>query len=148
MEDQLQLLQLTSTAKNHLISMSKWGKFISIGNIITGIIIIIASLFLGTFIESIGARTTQKVPMNYVPVIMVYCFVGIIVALPGFFLFNFSRKVSKALYSEDDELLEESLNSLNTYFTINGIIMVLSLLLLSLMIVGAVVVASKFPTYR
>jgi hypothetical protein len=148
MEDQLQLLQLTSTAKNHLISMSKWGKFISIGNIISGIIIIIGSLFLGTFIESIGARAAQKMPMNYLPVILFYSFIGVVIALPGFFLFNFSRKVSKALYSEDDELLEESLSSLNTYFTINGIVMILSLLLLALMIVGMVVVMSKFPTYR
>jgi Family of unknown function (DUF5362) len=148
MEDQLQLLQLTSTAKNHLISMSKWGKFISIGNIITGIIIIIASLFLGTFIDSLGASTGRKMPANFIPAIIFYCFVGVVVALPGFFLFNFSRKISNALYSEDDELLEESLSNLNTYFTINGIIMILSLLFLALMIVVAAVAMSKFPTYK
>jgi Family of unknown function (DUF5362) len=139
MEDQLQLLQLTNVAKNHLISMSKWGKFISIGNIVMGAIIIIGSFFVGTFFDSIAATTGQKMPVNFIPVIIFYSFIGVIIALPGFFLFAFSRKISKALFSENDALLEESLGSLNTYFTINGIIMVLSLLFYALMIVAMVI---------
>jgi hypothetical protein len=95
-------------------------------------------LFVGTFFDSIAANTGQKMPMNYVPIILVYSFIGVIIALPGFLLFSFSRKISKALFSENDALLEESLGSLNTYFTINGIIMVLSLLFYALMIVGLV----------
>jgi hypothetical protein len=136
MEDQLQLLQLTNIAKNHLISMSKWGKFLSIANFILGGTIIIGSLFVGTFFDSIAATTGQKMPVNYISIILVYSFIGVIIALPSFFLLSFSRKVSKALYSENDTLLEESLGSLNTYFTINGIVMVLSLLFYALMIVA------------
>ncbi|MDZ7900206.1 MAG: DUF5362 family protein [Arcicella sp.] len=146
MEDQLQLLQLTNVAKNRLISMSKWGKFISIGNIIMGVIIIIGSLFVGTFFDKIAATTGQKMPVNFLPIILVYSFIGVIIALPGFFLFSFSRKISKALFSENDALLEESLGSLNTYFTINGIIMILSLLFYALMIVVMVITISQFPT--
>ena len=139
MEDQLQLLQLTNVAKNHLISMSKWGKFLSIANFILGATIIIGSLFLGTFFDSIAATTGQKMPMNSAAIIIVYSFIGLIVALPAFFLFSFSNKVSKALYSENDALLEESLGSLNTYFTINGILMVLYMMFYALMIIGVVV---------
>jgi Family of unknown function (DUF5362) len=139
MEDQLQLLQLTNIAKNHLISMSKWGKFLSIANFIMGGTIIIGSLFLGRYLETIIPASGSKVPFNTLPVIIFYMFIGFIIALPGFFLLSFSRKVGNALYSENDTLLEESLSSLNTYFTINGIIMVLSLLFYALVIIGMVI---------
>jgi len=139
MEHQLQLLQLTNVAKNHLISISKWGKFISISNFIMGGTVIICSLFIGTFFDSLGATTVQKVPMNYTPVIIFYSIVGVIIAIPGFFLLSFSQKVADALYSENDTLLEESLGSMNTYFTINGIVMVLSLLFYALVIIGMIV---------
>jgi hypothetical protein len=139
MEDQLQLLQLTNIAKNHLISMSKWGKFLSIGNFIMGGSIIIGSLFLGQYLETIMPNSSSKVPFNALPVIIFYIFVGFIIALPAFFLLSFSRKVSKALYSENDTLLEESLDSLNTYFIINGIVTILSLLLFVLVIIGMII---------
>lgn len=51
MEDQLQLLQLTNIAKNHLISMSKWGKFLSIANFILGGSIVILSFFVEQFLR-------------------------------------------------------------------------------------------------
>ena len=139
MEDQLQLLQLTNVAKNHLISMSKWGKFLSIANFIVGATIIIGSLFLGTFFESITANTGQKMPMNAGAITVVYSIVGLIIALPAFFLFSFSNKVSKALYSENDTLLEESMGSLNTYFIINGTVMILYMMFYVLMVVAMVI---------
>lgn len=139
MEDQLQLLQLTNVAKNHLISMSKWGKFLSIANFIMGGTIIIMSLLAGQYLEKIMPASSSRVPFNVLPAIIFYAFVGFIIALPAFFLLSFSRKVSNALLSENDSLLEESLGNLNTYFTINGIVMVLSLLLYALVIVGIVI---------
>lgn len=139
MEDQLQLLQLTNVAKNHLISMSKWGKFLSIANFVMGGTIIIGSLFMGQILETLVPAASPKVPFNVLPVIIFYVFIGVIIALPGFFLLSFSRKVGNALHSENDALLEESLGSLNTYFTINGIVMVLSLLFYALMIVAMVI---------
>ena len=139
MEDQLQLLQLTNVAKNHLISLSKWGKFLSITNFILGGIIIIGSLFLGKYLETIMPVSNLKVPFNALPIMIFFIFVGFIIALPALFLLSFSRKVGIALQSENDTLLEESLDSLNTYFIINGIIMVLSLLFYVLMTVGIIV---------
>ncbi len=108
--------------------------------------IIIGSLFVGTFFDSINATTGQKMSMNYIPIILVYVFISVIIALPAFFLLSFSRKVKNALDMENDALLEDSLGSLNTYFTINGIVMVLSLLfyaLILMVIIGISVIKNN-----
>ena len=138
MENQLQLLQITNVAKNHLIAISKWGLFLSITNFILAVITACVSLFMGKWLELIMANSPQKVPPNIGAIIGVYIFFAFLIALPAFFLFNFSRNIKKAINLEDDRLLESSLSSLSTYFLINGIMMILYLGFIALMGVGII----------
>jgi hypothetical protein len=137
MENQL---SLTPQSKNHLISISKWGLFISIVNFVMAALCVLIAVLAGATLSSMMAMTGASVGAG--AIMGLYVVVAVVIAIPAFFLFKYSQTVKNALYADDADGLENSLKNLKMYFQINGIILLILVTLYALLIGFFVVVGA------
>jgi len=127
-------LALTEAAKYYLLISSKWTKFLSIlGFILSGVVAIFA-IFANTLLSNLGTYggvfgTVAGLGALYT---VVYFIMAALYFFPSLYLFKFSKGIKEALYSDDDQLLEEALKNQKSLFKFWGIfaIVILSIYLL------------------
>lgn len=137
-------LSLNSRGQSLLNSAARWAKFIAIVNFITcGIMAILALTAKFWFssvygnalaVSGMAGMGSTILSVSY----LIGAAVGIVVAL---YLYRFAVKTRQALNQQDNRLLTESIGELNTYFRINGIILILFLAFLALAFVGGFMAA-------
>ena len=115
----------------HLISIAKWNRFLSIVMIVVYGLAILGIVFGGSFLFTslygLG-RSEFSGTMGasaYTAALIFYVVVLIIFLLPNFFRLNSSNKMLKALATQDQQMLNESLGHLKTYSKYWGILTII-----------------------
>ena len=144
------LFQLNIDANNAyaLKSAASWGKLVGIVSIIIGILLVL----LGILIQSTVSRAISPFSdygggpsmgvLGRAGLIM-YGLMGLIMLLTGIFAFNFGGRASKALKTNDTNMLASGFSAVRNYFAVWGIIMIIVLLFVVIGLVGA----ASTPSY-
>ena len=114
-------LGVDPNTRDHFSSAAKWARIIAIVNFISAGLSLI-SVF--TTKEDQGTQTAMF--------IFLLIFAGISIAL-NIFLLRFGNNMTKSLSTMSQEQFNEGVGSLNTYFKIMGILIIV---ILSLMLIG------------
>lgn len=128
---------LTPRSINYLSTAQKWAMFLAIMGFIFSAFLILIGIFIGTFMNFAALPNDMRMMISATSVIIsiVYIIVAIIYCIPVWFLFQFSRKLKRALYLEDSEVLQESFRSLKNCFMIYSIFTIIAILLYCLFFV-------------
>lgn len=136
-------LIVTDTAKNYLIQMSKWTKFLSIMGFIGAGFMVLVGLFFGTLMGAISKFQPSSSPFPG----MLGGFMGFFYILIGAFhfflslyLYQFGDRVKTGVLFTDPLQLESGLGRLKTLFKVIGIVTIIFLAIYALVIVGVIVV--------
>ena len=134
-------LQIDTTAHAYLAETAKWCNFLSIvGFILSGILAVVA-LFAGTFLGSLSSRyggNSSIIGAGFITVI--YLLIAALYFFMSLFLYRFSSKMKTALYSNDQDSLNNSFLNLKNLYKLMGILTIiyLSFLVLALIVgIGA-----------
>lgn len=121
-------LQIDSIAHAHLAETAKWGVFLSIvGFILSGILVIIA-IFAGTFMSSMNSTYGGAAPMIGAGFITVlYLIIAVLYFFMSLFLYRFATKMKAALYSNDQDTLNNSFLNLKNLYKLMGILTIIYL---------------------
>jgi TctA family transporter len=120
---ELEQLTVTSSAKRFLSETAKWCKLLSIvGFIGIGLILIIA-LFTGTMVGLLQSTVQKPLPEGLsIATSITYIMVAIIYFFPLYYLFQFSKKMKKALLTKNDETLEKAFEMLKSHYKYIGVL--------------------------
>ena len=136
-------LELDQSAINYLNEASRWGRFLSILGFIYIGLLIIASILVMSFGNSLmpGSGGDAEMPMRMSGVLISFLLilVALVLFIPVLYLFNFSSKMRKALRNNDQPVLTESLKNLKSFFKFYGILAIIGLSFYALAIIAAVI---------
>ena len=129
---QLEQLTLTSQAKIFLKETASWARFLSIiGFIGIGIMIVLA-LFATTIFNNLP--NMQTVPFNLgIAMTITYFVFAIIYFFPVYYLFQFSKKMQKALSTKNNDTLSDAFEILKSHYKFIGVFTIIILSLYVLM---------------
>jgi len=126
---------LTPESIDYLTTIRKWALFLSIIGFIAVAILVLMGIFIGfifnvpAFFQSSGlAFSTFSTIASFAYIIM-----AIIYFIPVWFLFQFSRKLKRALIVEDEIILSESFRNLKNTFVVYGILVILGIIFYALL---------------
>jgi len=126
-------LQIDPAGHSYLAETAKWGNFLSIvGFVLSGILALVA-LFAGTLLGSAGrgfGNSSSMIGAGFVTVI--YLVIAALYFFMSLFLNRFSSKMKTALYSNDQETLNNSFLNLKNLYKMMGIITIVYLSILIL----------------
>jgi hypothetical protein len=154
MENNQDLLQndlaIDSAAHAYLKETARWTKFLAILGLITSVLLIIGSFFIGAVFAKLGSTSIDEGTPN--PMAMlgamggvitgVYLFIGALVFFISLFLYKFGTKMKIALQNSDQAELNVSLKNLKNYFRIQGILAIIYLSFVALFIIIAIIAAA------
>jgi hypothetical protein len=116
-------IQLDNTAKQYINTMATWAKIIVIVTLITyamSLVEVISPAEVPASMEKF--RANFGFGNNNIIGSLISMAIGLVVC---YFLFRFSVQSRKALYSSDQQLLNDSFASLKNYFLILSILMII-----------------------
>jgi len=121
-------LQIDSIAQAHLAETAKWGVFLSIvGFILSGLFVLVA-LFAGTFMSSMNSAYGGAAPIIGAGFItVVYLIIALLSFFMALFLYRFATKMKTALYTTDQDTLNNSLLNLKNLYKLMGILTIIYL---------------------
>ena len=133
-ESTLFKLEVEEVSSRFLAETAKWGKFLSIvGFIITGFIVI-AALFAGTMLASmpgIGDAALMAGGMS-IFITILYLAIALLYFFPCLYMYRFSVRMKRALYENNQDVLNSSFGSLKSCFKFIGIMTIIFLSLYAL----------------
>jgi hypothetical protein len=146
MEQQHQLSELSidSVAAEQLRSIAGWGKFLSIIGFIVCGLMILGGIFFGQLFSSMsgaygGSPYGDQVASTMATTMtVVYVVMAIVFFIPTLFLFQASAKLKAALYTTDQQLLNEGLMKMKATFRFWGIITIIILSIYALIFIFAI----------
>lgn len=137
-------LSLTSSAKDFLLQTAKWAKFLSIIGFVFIGLIVIAALFIGTFMGKLNTVADTGMGSGQSIFLTIYFIViGLITIYPVLRLFQFSQKAKLAVETNNTLALEESFKRIRSVFRFYGIMMIIVLSIYAIAIIFALVVGSS-----
>jgi hypothetical protein len=122
-------MELDAVGQNHLNTISKWGKFISITLLV---IMLITGGLLAAFYQEIvtwlrnDLNYDEEIANGVLVVLIVFLIIGLV---PLFFLLRAATLIRRGLVTQDGDRLADGFRSLKIVFTISAIISILFLLL-------------------
>jgi hypothetical protein len=121
-------LQIDTIAHAHLAETAKWGNFLSIvGFILSGIIALIA-LFAGTILGSMSRGFGNSGSMMGAGLVtIIYLLIAAVYFFMSLFLYRFASKMKIALYSSDQDYLNNSFLNLKNLYRLMGILTIVYL---------------------
>ncbi len=133
---------IDATASQHLVSIAKWNKFLSIINIVLCGLTLFGLVFGGSFflrsLLSINVSSTNSSSYDkgiIVGAIIFYAIIIVILIIPNFFRLISSNKMLKAISNQDQTLLNESFANLKTYSLYWGILTIIGIAFYALILV-------------
>lgn len=118
-QDMQEGLSLSPITKDHLGTIARWGKFLSIvGFVFIGLFFVVA-IFIYFAMGDMPANPALPFPMSALSI--VYIILALIYIPPIYFLYQFSSSLSKALKQQDQGSAESSIKSLKNLFVFMGI---------------------------
>lgn len=114
-------LAFSGFAKQYLLETAKWAKFLSImGFIFIGFIVIIA-LFAGSIVAAASQQSQLPFGMAEGAITVVYLLIALFYFFPVYYLFLFANNAKKAILSNNNSLIELSLEKLKSHYKFLGI---------------------------
>lgn len=132
-------MNVDQNGKAHLAEAARWAKFLAIiGFIICGLIVL-AGLFVGSFMSVFSSRYGAN-PYNDFPagpgftaaMTVYYIVIALIYFFPNLFLFRFATKMKTALASNNQEILNSSFQNLKATFRYLGIVTLIMVIFMGL----------------
>lgn len=122
-------MNMTSATQGHLLSISKWGKFISVTGFIIGALIL---LMFAAYGQAILKQVTALMSFGDSDVAGVLIAVVVIVCLLMgcwiFFLFKSASLLKRGLQNQNTTMLADGFKAMRIYFVFSLIMSVLSIL--------------------
>ena len=119
-------LELDNDIKGFLKEISNWSYFLSIlGFIGIGIMILFGVFFGALMGRSMGAVNPYQslgFSMGYLG--LVYVVIGILYFFPVYYLFNFSKKMKKALKTNNNNAFKMAFSNLKSHYKFMGIFVI------------------------
>lgn len=140
---ELEELKLTSAAKRFLSETASWCKLLSIVGFIGIGIMVIFSFFAGTIFNNTPQAQTMPFDFGYL-MTGIYLLLALVYLFPVLYLFQFSKKMKKALQSKDDDVLAVAFEKLKSHYKFVGVFTIIFISLYILIIVGAIVAGTIF----
>lgn len=137
-------LQLDQQAGSYLGEAARWARFLSILGFIFCGLLILAGVFMGSFVAgafsnmNIGGPSLFSGPL----VSAIYIAVALFYFFPCFYLFNFGSKMRTALRNNDQEMLAGSFKNLKSCFKFFGILAIIALGLYALALAAGILGAA------
>lgn len=135
--------QLTPESISYLLVAAKWGKFLAILGFIVIIFMVLAGLLISLAFSVMGdkmASLSGNIPVLSSGVMSaIYLVLGIIMAIPVYFLNSFSNQVSKSVRNNDTRAMTLALKRLKNLFVFTG---VYTILMIAIYIIAVIAIAS------
>ena len=134
-------LQLDQPSINYLNEAARWSRFLAIIGFIYCGLMVVFGLFFGTLMSRMmpvmGDSGISAMGSGFLGVFIII--VSLIMFFPALYLWNFSSKMRKALNSNDQPLLTESLKNLKSFFKFYGIVLIVFLSIYALALVAGII---------
>jgi hypothetical protein len=135
-------LHLDQQSLNYLGETARWARFLSIIGFISCGIIVLVGVFFGSFIAATlsgveGGSAFGAMGGTFFGVL--YTSFGLLLFFPAFYLYNFSAKMRRAMRSNDQQVLTDSLKNLKSFFKFYGVFTIVVLAFYVLVIIAAIV---------
>lgn len=124
-------LGIDDIGQAHFISIAKWNKFLAWVGIIGCGLGLLAIIFGRTFFMDYITRnsgtgiTSSYASSSFAAAFIFYALLIIVFAIPCFFRLNFANKMLKALGTNDQNLLNDSLSDLKSFSKFWGILTII-----------------------
>jgi|SRR5450432_254836 len=124
-------LHLDQSSINYLNEAARWCRFLSIIGFIYCGLMVIFGIFFGTIMTmmmpAMGNETAvlSGVAGGLLGVGVIV--VSLVLFFPAYFLFSFSSKMRRAIRTNDQPVLSESLKNLKSFFKFQGILVIIGL---------------------
>lgn len=128
-------LQIDSVAHAHLAETAKWGNFLSIVGFVISAIIAIIALFAGAIVGSVSSGYGGGPAIGAGFVTIIYLIVAVVYFFMSLYLYRFSAKTKAALYSSDQESLNNGFMNLKNLYKLMGILTIIYLAFLVLALI-------------
>jgi hypothetical protein len=129
-------LQIDTTAHAHLAETAKWANFLAIVGFVLSCIIAIVALFAGTLLGSMSqsfGNSGSMIGAGFIT--FIYLIIAAVYFFMSLFLFRFASKMKTALYSNDQEHLNNSFMNLKNLYKLMGILTIVYLGFLALALI-------------
>ena len=133
-------LVISKTSKKHLITASKWAKFLCILGyiavtfmVLTGCAIAVAGSFINQMFNNFNPN---NISINFSYFGIIYLLIALLYFLPIYYLHQFSNKLKKALLNNNDEILEKAFEYLKSHYKFIGIFIIVMLTIYVLILVS------------
>ncbi len=138
---------VTEEIMGFLDSIRKWSKFLSILGFIGCGFLILAAIFMGVFMGSLG-----EIPggMSFLPAAMIsviYIILTVLYFFPVYYLFRFSVSMGNALNSADKGEFHNAFLNLSRHYKFIGIMTIVIISIYILAMLGGITAAAIFGGY-
>lgn len=122
-------MQMDNQSQSHLLSISKWTRFISVTGFVAGGLMLLLIVAVGErMLDALTALTSLGQQNVAGAILAIVVIVFVLLAAWLFFLFKASSFLKKGLQSRNNNELAEGFKALKNYFTLSALISVLSIL--------------------
>lgn len=129
-------LQIDSISQSYLAEAAKWGNFLSILGFISSAILVIVALFAGVTLGSLNSTYGGGgALMGAGFITILYLIVAVVNFFMSLFLYRFSSKMKLALYSTDQDALNNSFLNLKNLYKMLGILAIIYIVFIVLAII-------------
>lgn len=137
-------LQLDQQASSYLGEAARWARFLSILGFIMCVILVLAAVFMGSFLAgSIGNTNLGSASLfGGTFVSTLYILVALLYFFPCLYLFHFGTKMRTALRNNDQEALSGAFKNLKSCFKFFGILSIIVLVLYALALIAGILGAA------
>jgi hypothetical protein len=137
-------LALNEWAKESLGVASKWARFLAIVGFIACGFMLLMALFAGALFSSVGDLPETKSTsflrlVGGVGLGIMYALIAILYFFPCLYLYKFSDKTKTALFSNNEDILANAMDSLKKMFKFLGWMTIIMLSLYGVLIVCIVI---------
>ena len=132
-------LGIDEVSKAYLSETSRWGKFLAILAFIAIGLLIIAGIFMGALITTMGQ--SQLASTSGPVLTIVYLVMGILYIYPAWSLYKYSKLMKTSLNTSDQEQFNNALRHLKNIFKFLGILSIITLVLYGIVFLFGLIAA-------
>ena len=126
-------IRMDNEAKQYFGEAARWGKFIAlvvfVGLAIIFLVVALGSTTLLSKMSDINPALSSVASLGSGIIIVIMVVIMAVIGVIYYFLYKFATKIKLALATDDQQLLEEALGALKTFFIITTILSGFSLLI-------------------
>ncbi len=135
-------LQIDQSAHIYLSETARWANFLSIVGFVLSVILAIAGLFMGVFLGSTSSTYGNSSFIGAGFAAVFYLIIAVLYFVMSLFLYRFASKMKMALYTNDQETLNNSFLNLKNLYKMMGILTIIYLSLIVLFMIFGIGAAS------